>query len=121
MEPRDPVPTRSPREPRSRRELHRGHPERRLTGVCAALAAALDVPVVAVRAGFLIGAVLPPTSGAVIALYLALWFLLPPSPTAPSGLDRTVAAGRALLGDLGLVEDEDEAARRDERFRSYRP
>jgi phage shock protein PspC (stress-responsive transcriptional regulator) len=120
MEHRDPFATPTRRAPaRGRRELHRDHPERRLAGVCAALAAALDVPLVAVRAAFLIGAVLPPTSAVVLALYLALWFLLPPSPTAPSGLDRAVGAGRALAGDLGLVDEETDT--RDERSRSARP
>lgn len=104
----EPMP-RSPRE--GRRELHRGHPERRLAGVCAAVAVALDLPVVAVRAAFLIGAVLPPTSGAAIALYLALWFLLPPRPHAESGLDRTVAFGRTLGRDLGLLAEKDEPPR----------
>ncbi len=80
------------------RGLHRDRPERRLAGVCAALSDHLDLPLPLVRAGFLIGAVLPPVSSLVILLYLALWFVTPPAPGEPSGFDRIIDAVRDLLG-----------------------
>lgn len=80
------------------REMHRNRPERRLAGVCAALAARMDLPLPLVRAGFLIGAVLPGASLLVIALYLALWFVTPPALDEPSGLDRALEALSDLLG-----------------------
>jgi len=106
MEPRESMTTTSGS--RRTRTLHRGHPERKLTGVAAALADALDLPVVAVRAGFLIGAIVPSTSAMAIGLYLVLWFLLPPAPQAESGLDRTLEAVRELGRDTGLLRDRDE-------------
>ncbi|MCP5060425.1 MAG: PspC domain-containing protein [bacterium] len=39
--------------PRALTEWHRGHPEGRMAGVCAGLAAEFDVPVTLVRASFL--------------------------------------------------------------------
>jgi hypothetical protein len=52
-----------------------------------------------VRAGFLLGAVMPPFARLAVALYCVLWFLLPAGPDRPSALDRLVDAGSALLGD----------------------
>jgi phage shock protein PspC (stress-responsive transcriptional regulator) len=80
------------------REMHRNRPERRLAGVCAALAARMDAPLPLVRAGFLIGALIPGASALVIALYLALWFVTPPALGEPSGLDQVISALRDLLG-----------------------
>lgn len=80
------------------REMHRNRPERRVAGVCSALAARMDFPLPLVRAGFLIGALLPGASLLVIALYLALWFVTPPALAEPSGLDRALEALRDLLG-----------------------
>jgi phage shock protein PspC (stress-responsive transcriptional regulator) len=93
------------------REMHRNRPERRLAGVCAALADELALPLPVVRAGFLIGALLPAINSLVILLYLGLWFVTPPAVGEPSALDRCVAALRDLLGL-------DDSARRGERFSS---
>lgn len=80
---------------RDPREWHRGYPDRRIAGVCAALAHNLGVSVTAVRAGFLLLALV---HGLGIALYAILWFLLPGEPDAASCLDRAIDAGRTLLG-----------------------
>jgi phage shock protein PspC (stress-responsive transcriptional regulator) len=80
------------------REMHRNRPERRLAGVCAALADRMDVPLPLLRAAFLIGAFIPGANSLVIAIYLALWFLTPPAYDEPSGLDRAIDAVRDLLG-----------------------
>jgi phage shock protein PspC (stress-responsive transcriptional regulator) len=93
-------------------EMHRDRPERRLAGVCAALADQLALPLPLVRAGFLIGAFIPAVNSLVILLYLGLWFVTPPAPGERSGLDRAVAAIRDLLG-IDYAE-----ARRRERFSS---
>ena len=94
------------------RGMHRNRPERRLAGVCAALSEELSLPLPLVRAGFLIGALLPAINSLVIVLYLALWFVTPPAVGERSGLDRVVAALRDLFG----VEHAE--ARRRERFSS---
>jgi phage shock protein PspC (stress-responsive transcriptional regulator) len=78
--------------------MHRNRPERRLAGVCAALADELALPLPLVRAGFLIGALLPAINSLVILLYLGLWFVTPPALDEPSALDRAVTALRDLLG-----------------------
>jgi phage shock protein PspC (stress-responsive transcriptional regulator) len=78
--------------------MHRDRPERRLAGVCAALADHLSLPLPVVRAGFLIGALLPSVNGLVIAAYLGLWFVTPPALGEPSGLERVLEAVRDLLG-----------------------
>ncbi|HEU4431119.1 MAG TPA: PspC domain-containing protein [Myxococcota bacterium] len=80
------------------REMHRNRPERRLAGVCAALADRLEIPLPLVRGAFLIGAFIPGANSLVIAAYLALWFLTPPAYDQPSGLDRVIDAVRDLLG-----------------------
>jgi hypothetical protein len=51
-----------------------------------------------VRAGFLIGALLPAINSLVILLYVALWFVTPPAYGERSGLDRVIAAVRDLCG-----------------------
>jgi phage shock protein PspC (stress-responsive transcriptional regulator) len=80
------------------REMHRNRPERRLAGVCAAIADQLGLPLPLVRAGFLIGAFIPAVNSLVIVLYLALWFVTPPALGERSGLDRVISAIRDLLG-----------------------
>jgi phage shock protein PspC (stress-responsive transcriptional regulator) len=79
-------------------EMHRNRPERRLAGVCAALADQLAVPLPLVRAGFLIGAFIPAINSLVILLYVGLWFVTPPALGERSALDRAIAAIRDLLG-----------------------
>jgi phage shock protein PspC (stress-responsive transcriptional regulator) len=74
---------------------HRGHPERRLAGVCAAVAHHLDISVTVVRAGFVL---LSLVHGIGLLLYAALWLALPEEPGRESGLDRIVDALRSLLG-----------------------
>jgi len=90
-------------------EWHRGSPDRKIAGVCAALAERFDVPLTLMRAGFLVFA-LPPFSGIGGSLYLVLWFLMPPAPGEPSGLDRALGFGRDVLG----IGDHDEDAPRSE-------
>ena len=85
-------------------EWHRGSPDRKVAGVCAALAERFDVPLTVMRAGFLVFA-LPPFSGIGASLYLVLWFLMPPAPGELSGLDRALEFGRDVLG-IG-AKDED--------------
>lgn len=77
---------------------HRGHPERRLAGVCAAIAHGVGTSVTGVRVAFLLLAFL---HGFGIWVYAILWFLLPGGPAAPSGLDRLVEAVRAFARALG--------------------
>ena len=79
-------------------EWHRGGPERRLAGVCAALARELDVPLPAVRAGFVLGVALPGIRVLAAGLYLALWFVMPAAQGEPSGLDRVIVGFEELFG-----------------------
>ena len=79
-------------------EWHRGGPERRLAGVCAALSRELDVPLAAVRAAFVLAVALPGIRVLAVGLYLALWFVTPPAPGEPSGLDRMIVAVEDLFG-----------------------
>ncbi len=79
-------------------EWHRGAPERRLAGVCSALARELDVPLPAIRAAFVLAVALPGIRVLAIGLYLALWFVTPNAPGEPSGLDRVVVAFEDLVG-----------------------
>lgn len=74
---------------------HRGHPDRRLAGVCSAIAHHLGISVTAVRAGFVLFTLL---HGFGLIVYLVLWFALPDAPDGSSGLDRVVEAVRTLLG-----------------------
>jgi phage shock protein PspC (stress-responsive transcriptional regulator) len=80
------------------RDLHRNRPERRLAGVCAALADRLEVPLPLVRAGFLLGALVPATSALAILLYGALWFLTPAELQGESAFDRLLDIVRDLFG-----------------------
>jgi phage shock protein PspC (stress-responsive transcriptional regulator) len=78
-------------------EWHRGGAERRLAGVCTALARELDVPLPAVRAAFVLGVALPGIRVLAAGLYLALWFVTPNAPGEPSGLDRVIVAVEELF------------------------
>jgi phage shock protein PspC (stress-responsive transcriptional regulator) len=91
-----PVPTERRRRPLS--EWQRGGPERRLAGVCTALARELDVPLPALRAAFVLAVALPGVRVLAVGLYLALWLVTPPAPGEPSGLDRIVVAFEDLVG-----------------------
>jgi phage shock protein PspC (stress-responsive transcriptional regulator) len=71
-------------------QWHRGGAERRLAGVCTALARELDVPLPAVRAAFVLAVALPGIRLLAAGLYLALWFVTPPAPGEASALDRTI-------------------------------
>jgi phage shock protein PspC (stress-responsive transcriptional regulator) len=76
---------------------YRGHPERRVAGVCAAVSHVLAVPVAFVRAGFLVLTfvhLLGPI------LYGILWLLLPLAPGTPSPLERALAAAHEWVGRL---------------------
>ena len=78
-------------------EWHRGGPERRLAGVCTALARELGVPLPAVRAAFVLAVALPGIRVLAAGLYLALWFVTPPAQGEPSGLDRAIVAVEDLF------------------------
>lgn len=86
------------RERGMRRDWHRGYPERKLAGVCAGVAHALDLPLPVVRAVFLLLAVFPGVAGLGVTLYLILWLLMPAEPGAASPFDRMVETGKDLLG-----------------------
>jgi phage shock protein PspC (stress-responsive transcriptional regulator) len=74
---------------------HRGYGDRRVAGVCSAIAHHLGISVTAVRAGFVLFTLLH-GFGAVV--YAALWFTLPDTAEGRSALDRCVEAVRMLLG-----------------------
>lgn len=76
-------------------EWHRGHSDRRIAGVCAAIAHHMGISVTAVRAAFVLFTLLH-GFGAVV--YGVLWFVLPDGPGGRSGIDRVVEAARTLLG-----------------------
>jgi len=78
-------------------EWHRGGPERRLAGVATALSRELDIPLPAVRAAFVLAVALPGIRVLAAGLYLALWFVMPPAPGEPSGLDRVIVAFEELF------------------------
>lgn len=86
-------------------EWHRGHPDRRIAGVCAAIAHHLGISVTAVRAAFVLFTLL---HGFGVVVYLVLWFVLPDGPGGRSGIDRVVEAARTLLGS-DPPRDRDEA------------
>ena len=79
-------------------EWRRDAEENKIAGVCAGIAAHFDLPVTAVRTGFVLAA-LPMFSGIGIALYLVLWFLMPGGESGRSGLDRLVDAVSELSGE----------------------
>ena len=76
-------------------EWHRGYPDRRVAGVCAAIAHHLGISVTAVRAAFVLFTLL---HGFGVVVYGVLWFVLPCEPGGRSGVDRVVDAVRTLLG-----------------------
>ena len=86
-------------------EWHRGHPERRIAGVCSTIAHQFGLALPLVRAGFLLAALLPGLNGVGLGVYAAMWFLTPPEPDAPSGLDRVVEAVSALTGDRRVIDE----------------
>jgi len=79
-------------------EWQRDPETRKIAGVCSGIAAQFDLPVTAVRTGFVLSA-LPMFSGIGIALYLVLWFLMPEAESGRSGLDRVVDAMSELTGE----------------------
>ena len=88
----------APTERRPLSEWHRSGPERRLAGVCMALARELDIPLPAVRAAFVLAVALPGIRVLAAGLYLALWFVTPPEPDEPSALDRALIMIEDLFG-----------------------
>ncbi len=76
---------------------HRDHPERRLAGVCAALAHVLAVPVTLVRLVVVI-LTLFHLMGAL--LYVALWLVIPRRPGEDSLLERLLQEALGLARKL---------------------
>ena len=76
---------------------HRSHPEKRLGGVCAALARTFAVPVAAVRIAFV---VLSFFHFAGPLLYGALWLAIPRRPGEESLLERGLHLGLDLASRL---------------------
>lgn len=72
---------------------HRDHADRRLGGVCAALAQVFAVPVALVRVAFVLAAVLPMHLG--LFLYPALWLVIPPQASAESQFEHLMRSGWA--------------------------
>ncbi len=79
-------------------EWHRDYPERRVAGVCAAIAHQMRFSVSALRAAFLLLALI---HGFGFALYAVLWFVLPGRAGGRNGLDRILDAFRALIDEPG--------------------
>jgi phage shock protein PspC (stress-responsive transcriptional regulator) len=77
-------------------EWHRGYPERRVAGVCAAIAHELRFSVSVVRAAFVLLALF---HGVGFGLYAVLWFALPNQPGGRNGIDRVMDAVRALFDE----------------------
>ena len=80
-------------------QWHRGFPEARIGGVCAGIANQLDMPLTLVRAGFVLAGLLGPSAIAALAFYLVMWFLMPATEGAASGLDRLADSVDSLTGD----------------------
>ncbi|CAG0980729.1 hypothetical protein MYXO_01839 [Myxococcaceae bacterium] len=81
---------------RDPRPWHRAYPERKIAGVCCAVAENLGVSVSLVRAAFLLLAFF---HGVGLLLYAALWFVMPDEPGGTSGSDRLLEAFRTLFGE----------------------
>ena len=81
-------------------EWHRGYPEKRIAGVCAAIAHQMRFSVSAVRVAFVLLALF---HGIGFALYAVLWFVLPNQPGGRNGLDRLIDAFRALFDQPGTA------------------
>lgn len=95
-------------------EWHRGHPERRICGVCTTIARQFDLPLPIVRSGFVIAALLPGLQSIGLSLYAAIWALTPPAPNEPSLLDRGVAAFSELFGGSRRDDEFDDVERDDD-------
>ena len=80
---------------RDPRDWHRGYADRKLAGICAAVAHNLNISVSAVRAAFILLALF---HGFGLVLYAMLWFLLPNEPGQPSAFDRILELARTLIG-----------------------
>lgn len=74
---------------------HRDHPERRLGGVAAGIAATTGLPLALVRAGFV---VLTFVHFAGPILYAALWVTMPDDPSEEPIADRAIDLVRDLFG-----------------------
>lgn len=97
-------------------EWHRGHPERRIAGVCTTIARQLDLPLPIVRSGFVLAALVPGLQGIGLSLYGAVWALTPSAPGEPTLLDRVAAAISDLFGS-DHSDDIFDDAENDARFR----
>jgi phage shock protein PspC (stress-responsive transcriptional regulator) len=76
--------------------LHRGHDNKMVAGVCAALAPELGVDVTLVRVGFIVLTVL--TGGVMFWIYTLLWLALPADPNGVAPLSRLLNWLSGLLG-----------------------
>jgi phage shock protein PspC (stress-responsive transcriptional regulator) len=74
---------------------HRGYTDRKVAGVCAAIAHHMAISVTAVRVGFLLVSLV---HGIGFIAYGVLWAALPNAPGGASGLDRLLGAARTLFG-----------------------
>ncbi len=84
---------------------HRSHADTRMGGVCAALANAFAVPVGAVRAAFVVLAILPMHLS--VLLYPALWAVIPRRPGGESMLEHGLRCGLAAANRMsGRRRDE---------------
>jgi phage shock protein PspC (stress-responsive transcriptional regulator) len=90
-----------PRGLRDPREWHRDYPDRKLAGVCASLAANLEISVTAVRIAFILLGLL---RGFGVVLYAILWLMLPDAPGEPAALDRGIRAVKRLAGEARARE-----------------
>ncbi len=77
---------------------HRSHSDSRIGGVCAAVAAAFAVPVGAVRAAFVVLALLPMHLS--VLAYPALWVVIPKRPGGESLLERGLRWGLATANRM---------------------
>ncbi len=81
---------------------HRDHPERRLAGVCAALAHVLAVPVTLVRLVIVILSLFHLTG---VFLYVSLWLVIPRRPGEDSFLERLLQEALAFARRLSGREE----------------
>ena len=92
----------------ARLPLRRPHHGRRVAGVCAGLAAHLDVPLSWMRWGFVLTV---PALGVGVLLYLWLWLLVPPGDPAQAAADvrptataRLAPRLRAVTGAISMTD-----------------
>lgn len=83
--------------------LRRGS-DRILGGVCSGLAAYFGVDPLLVRIVFVILALVPPSLGIGVILYLVFWFLMEPAQGAPASATRNIGARLQAMAD-DLRED----------------